>query len=825
MKKGYRSRQPGSANPTLVKSRESRIAGMAFPRLVRSRPSIPLVAIATLALGIGGATAIFSVADAVILRPLPFADPGRIVLLWQKETTRNQPFVELSYPSFREWREQSRSFVEMAGMPSTNMGLLWKGNGEPQRLLGRWVTGHFFSVMGVAPMLGRTFSDDDDKAGAARVIVLSHALWREQFSADPAIVGRSLELDGKPYTVVGVMPPSFAYPAGATFWTPLVPPSVEGGFLEDAGVMWMSAIGRLRPDVSVAEATAEMSGIANRYGRERFKATGYAAVLTPLSDAVLGSSRAALWALLGAVGLVLLIACSNVAGLLLVDLIARSSELAVRQALGASLSVLGRSLFVESLTLAICGGVLGVAVAVVLVPVLIAFSPADVFRLADASVNPRALLFAVSAAVVTALLCSLAPLLLLRRLSLEAFLRAGARGVVAGRSRLRSFLVVSEVAIALVLLIGAGLLFRSFLSLRALPLGFEPAGLMSVSVGLPDEKPEVWRPFLTQVIERISGLPGVSSAASVTLRPLWGTVGMDWPFTVFGQTKEEAGRNPLTNLEAVSADYFRTMNIPLRRGRAFTSADSSGAPGVVVVSESMARRYWPAADPLGQRLKIPLPGTPYHDTWLTVVGVAADARYRELRNSRLDLYMSFLQADHKPHHVVVRFSGDASTLADAIRRVVRSLDADQPVEEVVLMSSVVTSALGGPRFAAQLFSAFAGIALLLCGLGLYGLLSFSVSRRTREIGVRVAVGATPASVRRLVLGQGLALAALGIALGLSGAAIGSRALSGLLFGVQPIDPTTFAVVPAVLLLVALLASALPAARAARVDPVVALRAD
>jgi predicted permease len=452
----------------------------------------------------------------------------------------------------------------------------------------------------------------------------------------------------------------------------------------------------------------------------------------------------------------------------------------VRQALGASLSVLGRSVFVESLTLALCGGVLGVAVAVVLVPVLIAFSPADVFRLADASVNLRALLFAVSAAVVTALLCSLAPLLLLRRLSLEAFLRAGARGVVSGRSRLRSFLVVSEVAIALVLLIGAGLLFRSFLSMRAVPLGFEPAGLMSVSVGLPDEKPEVWRPFLTQVVERISGLPGVSSAASVTLRPLWGTVGMDWPFTVFGQTKEEAGRNPLTNLEAVSADYFRTMNIALRRGRAFTSADSSGAPGVVVVSESMARRYWPAADPLGQRLKIPLPGTPYHDAWLTVVGVAADARYRELRNSRLDLYMSFLQADHKPHHVVVRFSGDASTLADAIRRVVRSLDADQPVEEVVLMSSVVTSALGGPRFAAQLFSAFAGIALLLCGLGLYGLLSFSVSRRTREIGVRVAVGATPASVRRLVLREGLLLSALGIGVGLSGAAIGSRALSGLL---------------------------------------------
>jgi putative ABC transport system permease protein len=785
--------------------------------------SVSLVALATLALGIGGATAIFSVADAVILRPLPFADPERIVLLWQSEKQRNQPFVELSYPGFREWRAQSRSFVEMAGMPSTNQGFLWKGGGEPRTLLGRWVTGRFFTVMGVAPMLGRTFTDDDDTVGAARVVVLSHGLWRERFSSDPAVVGRAIELDGKSFTVVGVMPPSFAYPAGATFWTPLLPEAAE--FAENAGVMWMSGIGRLRPGVSLADATVEMSGIADRYARERFELSGSAAVLTPLSDAVLGSSRAALWALLGAVGLVLLIACFNVAGLQLVDLLARSSELAVRQALGASLAMLARSVLFESLTLAVCGGALGTALALVLVPVLVALSPAEVFRLADASVNLRTLLFAVSASIVTAALCALAPLLLLRRLSLEAFLRAGSRGVVSGRSRLRSLLVVSEVALAIVLLVGAGLLFRSFLSLRAVPLGFEPSGLMSVSVDLPSPKPEVWRPFHSELIARISGLPGVSSAASVTLRPLWGTVGMDWPFTVFGQTKEEAAHNPLTNFEAVSADYFRTMNIAIRRGRAFASSDSSGAAGVVVVGESLARRYWPSADPIGQRLKIPLPGTPYHDTWLTVVGVAADARYRELRGSRLDLYMSFLQADHKPHHLVVRFSGEAARLADAIRQAVRSLDPDQPVQELVLMSSVVAAALGGPRFAAQLFSAFAALALLLCALGLYGLLSYSVSRRTREIGVRVAVGATRGSVRGLILREGLLLAALGIVLGLAGAALGARALTGLLFGVQPIDPLTFVVVPAVLLLVALLASVPPAARAVRVDPVVALRAD
>jgi putative ABC transport system permease protein len=415
---------------------------------------------------------------------------------------------------------------------------------------------------------------------------------------------------------------------------------------------------------------------------------------------------------------------------------------------------------------------------------------------------------------------------LLRRLSLKAFLRSGARGVVTGRSRLRSSLVVSEVALAILLLVGAGLLFRSFLALRAVPLGFEPAGLMSVSAGLTgDAKPEVWRAFTSSLIERVSGLPGVTSAASVTLRPLWGTVGMDWPFTLEGQTKEEASRNPLTNFEAVSSEYFRTMGIAVRRGRVFTAADATGQPGVVVVSESMARRCWPSSDPIGQRLKIPLPPTPYHDTWLTVVGVVADARYREIRGSRLDLYMSFLQADHKPHHLVVRYTGETAVLADAIRRAVRALDPDQPVEEVVTMASVVSSALGGPRFAASLFAAFALVALLLCALGLYGLLSFSVSRRTREIGVRVAVGATPASVRGLVLREGLVLAALGIGLGLAAAAFGSRALSALLFAVQPVDPLTFVLVPVALLLVAGIACLLPASRASRVDPIVALRAE
>jgi putative ABC transport system permease protein len=388
--------------------------------------------------------------------------------------------------------------------------------------------------------------------------------------------------------------------------------------------------------------------------------------------------------------------------------------------------------------------------------------------------------------------------------------------------------VVAEVALALVLLVGAGLLLRSFAELRRAPLGYDSAGVLSVGVGLPQHRypdPPRWRAFHQQLLERVSALPGVTSAATVTLRPLWGTVGMDWPFTVEGQSPKDAERNPLLNFETVSPDYFRTMGIVVKRGRVFTTADAEGQPGVVVVSESVARRAWPGEDPVGKRLKIPLPPTPYHDTWLTVVGVVADARYREIQASRFDLYMSFLQSDHGPNHLVVRSSTDPAALVPAIREVVRGLDSDQPVTEAATMTQIVSEALGGPRFAARVFGAFAVVALLLAALGLYGLLAYAVSRRTREIGVRMAVGASPGNVRRLVLREGLGLTVAGIVLGLFAAAAGARLLGTLLYEVRPSDPVTFAAVPILLLGVAGLACLLPARRATRVDPIVALRTD
>jgi putative ABC transport system permease protein len=387
---------------------------------------------------------------------------------------------------------------------------------------------------------------------------------------------------------------------------------------------------------------------------------------------------------------------------------------------------------------------------------------------------------------------------------------------------------VAEVTLAVVLLVGAGLLVRSFAELRRAPLGYDPAGVLTVGVSLPQHRypdPPRWRAFHRQLLERVSGLPGVASAATVTLRPLWGTVGMDWLYTLEGQTSKEAERNPLLNFETVSPDYFRTLGLPVIRGRAFTSADAEGQPGVVVVSESVARRAWPGQDPIGKRLKIPLPGTPYHDTWLSVVGVAKDARYREIQASRLDLYMSLLQSNHGPNHLLVRASGDPTSLVPAIRAVVWELDPDQPVTEATTLTDVVSTALGGPRFAARVFGGFAVAALLLSALGLYGLLSYTVSRRTREIGVRVAVGARPRDVRGLVLREGLGLCALGVVLGLLVAAATSRLLEALLYEVRPSDPLTFVAVPPLLLGVAALACLLPARRAMRVDPVVALRTE
>jgi putative ABC transport system permease protein len=792
-------------------------------RLAR-RPGFSAVAVATLTVGIGGASAIFGVANAVVLRPFPFHEPQRLVLLWQNDARRGQPFEEMSYPMYRDWRERSRVFADLAGMPSTNQSWVLTGRGRPVKLVGRIVTVNFFSVLGVAPALGRTLLPEDDRAGAGRVVVLGDALWRDRFGASPEVVGQAIILDGEPFTVVGVMPPGFAYPRGAALWTPVVP--AVGALAEDPKVWWMSGLGRLAPGVSLEDARRETSALVEAYDREHFQAEGMTAVLTPLAEAVLGPTRPALLALLGAVGLVLLVACANVAGLQLVELAERGQEMAVRLSLGASPAGLARVLLAESLVLSAVAGMAGVAVARAGVPLLVALAPGDVPRLHQAAVDARTVGFAAFVTLLSAVLCGLAPMLVVRGRGLPQALRDASRSVTSGRGRLRALLVTGEVALALVLLVGGGLLVRSFVALSRAPLGFETRGVLSVDVDLPRPVADdvtKRRRFLDEMLRKVRALPGVDSAAVVTLRPLSGTVGMDWPFTVEGQAPKDAERNPLLNFETVSPGYFETMGIPLTRGRGFTESDREGHPGVVVVSETLAKRYWPGLDPIGKRIKIPLPPTEFNDTWLSVVGVAGDARYREFRAARLDLYMSYLQADPSLQDLVVRTAGDIAVVAPLLRQAIQELDPELPPPGVTTMGRVVSEALGGPRFAARLFSAFALVALLLAALGLYGLLAWSVRRRTREIGVRVALGARPIDVGRLVLGEGLALTAAGLALGLVAALLGARVLSALLFGVEPTDGATLAAASGLLVAVAGLACALPARRALRMDPAAALR--
>jgi predicted permease len=779
------------------------------------------VAVLTLAIGIGCATAIYSVARAVVLRPLPFADPDRTVAIWNSHPQRGDHFVELSYPAYRDWREQSKTFEQLAGMLSSNVESVMTGSGEPTALEGRWVTSSFFETLGVRPAVGRTLMPEDDRAGAEGVVVVSHRLWREHFGADPSVLGRTVIIDGHRLSVVGVMPVDFVYPKGAQFFVPIGAMARE--YLDQVGVQWMIAIGRLKPGVTHELARAELTGLWARTNRPFVRTDGFSAVLTPLTDITLGPARPALLALLAAVGVLLLIACANIAALLLVQSVGRSFEFSVRRALGATSLRLSRALFAEGLALAAVGGAAGVGVACVAVPILVALSPADVPRLHEASVDSHAFLFALAVSCVAALLSSLAPIVTTYREPCELTVRQGA-----GRPRrsvLHTVFVVGEVGLAVVLLVVGGLVARTFIALTRVPLGFESDKVLSLTVRLPERRyphADAVRAFYGDLLSRVRGLPGVESAAAVSQRPLAGVVGEDWPVRVQGQSAEDAAYNPLLNLEAVSSDYFRTMGIRITQGRGLTDSDVDGAEGVVVVGEALARRFWPGQNPIGQTVKVPLPNTRYHDVWLRVVGVVDDVRYRELESSRLDLYMSYLQIDHPPRYLVVRAAPSAA-LASAMRKTVRTLDKDLPLGELRGMSQIVSEALDAPRFAASAFGTFAAISLLLAAMGLYGLLSYSLARRTPEIGLRLALGAPPRAVAMLLLREGMALATSGVLLGLLTAAASTRLISSLLFGVQPTDPLTFACVGVLLVVVALVACAAPAWRATKIDPLTALR--
>ena len=799
-------------------------------RLLARRPFASLVAVLALGLGIGANAALFSAVDAVLLRPLPFAEQDRLVVIWERDLARGMARAEVSYPSFADWRREAKSFDGLAALPNAvTETFLLTGSDEPQLFRGSSVSASLFPVLGVPPALGRVFRPEEDRPGAPRVVVLSHGLWRRAFEGDPAAVGRVVTMNGTPFTIVGVMPADFRYPRGAELWTPLEPSHPD--LVVDRGTAWLQVVGRLRAGVSREDALAEMDGIVRRLAETyEQKTEGRGALVVPIAEDLLGATRPALLLLLAAVGVVLLIACANVASLLLAQASERRRETAIRLAIGASRGRILRQRLAETVLLSLLGAAAGLVLAAWGLGALLALAPAEIPRIDEVAIDRRALLFTLAVTLVSALAAGLAPALHAAGRPAGEALRDGGRGATGGLQsrRWRGGLVAVEAALALVVVVGAGLLARSFVALQQVPLGYDPRGTLTLGVGLPEWKykePAEQRRFFRTLLERVRGLRGVEAAGATLLRPLeLGPVGINGWVLREGEANAQITHNPAVNYQVVTPGYFRAMGIPLLAGREFDERDVAGAPGVVVLGEAAARRLWPGEDPIGKRLAAP--GTPPDGDgwkWATVVGLVPDGRYRGLTDVRLDLYVTVEQSPFPVQYLVVRSGGDPAPLAAAIRAEVRGLDKDLPVTGIASLGAIVDGALGGPRFRTLLIGAFALLALVLAGVGIWGVVAWSVAQRTKEIGVRMALGARAPEVVRHVVSQGVLPALLGIGPGLLAVAALARVFEGLLYGVAPADPLTFAGVAALLLAVAAGASLLPAWRAARLDPVVALR--
>jgi putative ABC transport system permease protein len=621
-------------------------------RHVWRTPGSAAVVILTLSLGLAVSTVTFHVADAVLFRPLPFPNAHELTLVWQSDRQRNQPFIELSYPVLREWRDKAK-LASIAGMGSVNNEVVLAGRDEPVAIEGRWVTGNFFEVLGIDPLLGRALTREDDEPGRSRVIVLSHGLWRDHFGAAPDIIGTSATFDGQSHTIVGVMPPSFDYPKNARFWVPIAPTAPR--LVNERNVMWMIALGRLKGNVQPEAARGELSSLWLRF-YEGPADSGYAAVLTPFSEGVYGRTRAALWATSTTIALMFLLTSLNVTALQVLRVSERRNELAVRHALGATRIRLFKGVCAELVVLTAFGCAIAMLITAVVTPILMLVLPPEIPRLVlEVVINPRTIGFATAAAGLAAVLCGIGSATVIYGVSPDyTDLRTTSR-----RNELRTVLIVAQVAVAVMLSVAAVIAARSYNNLATVPLGFDTESIVAVRVS-PQGNMTRNRSLYRDLLERVRQLPGVESVAAVTQRPLWSTVGNDWVFMIEGQSERDAERNPMVNLMAVSAEYFRTMGIPVMHGRPLGENDGQGQPGSVVISESLAQHLWPGRDAVGQRMKLPLGDTPYHNTWMTVVGVVGDARYRELHATRFDLYLSPAQADHRLNHLLIRSHREAA---------------------------------------------------------------------------------------------------------------------------------------------------------------------
>jgi putative ABC transport system permease protein len=798
-------------------------------RVLIKNPGFTLIAVLTLALGIGANTAIFSVVNAVLFKPLLYPQSDLLVQIWQTNPRANRWGEWISYPAFVDYRRQNQVFEDTAAYRPW----LWNitGGDHPEALFGARVTSNLFSVLGVQPMLGRSFLPEEEQPGRGQIVILSHGFWQRRFGSDPGLVGKTITIDGQNHTVVGIMPPGFDLPynvSNAAFASDVWIPPGDDPEREDRGSPNYRVLARLKPGASIQQAQTNLETIARGLAEQYPENREMSAMVVGLQQNLVKEARPTLLLLLGAVGFVMLIACANVANLQLARTTARQKEAAVRLALGAGRLRLIRQLLTESMLLALFGGVAGLLLAVWGVEFLVKLGP-DIPRLQDISIDPRVVGFTLSLSLATGVIFGMAPAFQGSRIDLNETLKeSGTRAPVgSGRGRTRSLLVIAQMALALMLLISAGLLIQSFVRLQKVDPGFNPRGVLTAYLMLPPARyfePRLQAAFFKEVIDRIEALPGVEAVGGASVVPLTGSNDAGY-FSVEGRPWPGPGE-PVIEAEQpkITPEYFRAMGIPVLRGRAFTWADNENSPEVAVVSEDLVRRYWPDEDPIGKRLSVNnRSGQP---VWRQVVGVVKDVKHDGLTNQvRPAIYVPVSQLTSPGAILAVRTRTDPTSLFAAIRRAVTAVDSEQPVFKLNTMERSISDSVSQRRFQMQVLTVFAAVALTLAAVGIYGVMAYTVSRRTHEIGIRVALGARQRDVLRMVVEQGMGLALIGIVIGLAGALALTRLMKGLLFEVSATDPKTFAGIVSILIIVALLACYLPARRAAKVDPMIALRCE
>ena len=782
-------------------------------RMLFKHRGFTIIALVTLALGIGATTAIFSVVDAVVLRPLPFKDPERVVRMWGTFSQGNQ--ASTSPPDFLDYRAQNSTFEEFAAMMFISYNLT--GESEPERVTALNVTTNFFKAIGITPVHGRDFTAEEEKPGQ-RVAIISEGLWRRRLGGELPVIGKTLTLDGATYTVVGVAPNSTQLIAESDIWTPM---SFDDDGMKVRRFHFLRAFGRLKPGISLQQAKTDLDTIAIGLEKQYPDTnTTWRLRLVPLRDEMLGDVRTPLYVLLGAVGFVLLIACANVANLLLARAAGRQKEIAIRSAMGARPLRLIRQLLVESLLLAAAGGGLGLLLSVWGTELLVKLGPDTIARAGAIGVDTRVLGFTLVVSLLCGVIFGLAPALQTSRPDLNESLKEGGKGAPGiSHNRTHRFLVVTEVALAMVLLVGAGLLVQSFRQLQNVDPGYDPTNVLTMRLFLPESKyrePNQAGAFVDQVLTRVAALPGVKAVGTTTQLPLRG--GNDTYFKIEGRPFADPNQQVTALNPAVSHDFFTALGISLIKGRKFTDQETKEPAKTVIINESFAATYFPDDDPLGQRLIIDL-GRP---ATCEIIGVTRDIKQFSLQSEPTPtMYLPDINIGRPS--LVVRAFGDPPALTSAIRGAVQSIDKDQPIANVASMEEILSRSVGEPRFRTVLLGVFAALALVLAAIGIYGVMSYTVARRTHEIGIRMALGARSKDTLMLIVGQGLSLALIGVGVGLAGAFGLTRLLSSLLFGVSPTDLSTFVVIALLLTGVAAMACFIPALRATRVDPMRALR--